>query len=204
MARAVAYTHTFGPNISSDQQALALYFEQLLVTLTKNAAVQIGALKVGDAGAFGLKLEQRFMTDGPKFHSFYRASAGSSVERIVYKYLIETLGSRKISENNGKVAGFYQCHMGTSTGTAEIHYALESTTTFADHFPSSFRRSRPDIRVALGAGTDGKYYEAIYDLTSVGGIGHILKKGDKWIEKKSVAFVSEIIWMDADIMHTGL
>jgi hypothetical protein len=41
----------------------------------------------------------------------------------------------------------------------------------------------------------------LFDLTSEGQVGHVLKKGDKWLSKANVAYVSEIVWTNDDIMH---
>ncbi len=67
-------------------------------------------------------------------------------------------------------------------------------------FPAATANSRPDIRLSLGAGTSGTYYEAIFDLTSEKQKGHVLKKRDKWIAKTNVPFIAEIVWEDSDIM----
>ncbi|HQT84665.1 MAG: hypothetical protein B7Z58_09220 [Acidiphilium sp. 37-64-53] len=201
MARAVSYTHSFASVITEDQQRLALYFNDVLVGIAAGAGRQLGALNVEEAGKFGMKLEERFLGNNPKPHAFYRASVGSSVERIVYAYLLQKFPGVECLTSGGQTAGIYQARIGTADNIVTIIFAIEYTGSSSPHLPSVFKKSRPDIRLSLGAGTDGKYYEALYDLTSVGGIGHILKKGDNWLFKHSVAFVSEIIWTNEDILH---
>jgi hypothetical protein len=78
-------------------------------------------------------------------------------------------------------------------------YALEYTDSTKE-LPCSFKKSRPDIRLSLGTGTDGKYYEALFDLTSEKQIGHVLDKGDNWLGKERVPFIAEVVWTDDDIM----
>jgi hypothetical protein len=202
MAKAVAWTHTFGAPITSAQQTMALYFQEVLLWAASRAGTQLGTLNVTSAGAHGMKLEERFLADTAKFHRFYRASVGSTVERKVYTELKTfVLSDVKAIVASGDWAGVYQANIATPTDVASIVFGIEYAAACAPALPSSFKKSRPDIRLALGQGSDGKYYEALYDLTSEGQVGHILAKGDSWVTKHSVAYVAEIVWMNDDIMQ---
>lgn len=201
MAKPVAWTHGFKPAITQDQQALILAFEGMLVSAAARAGQHLGAMQVEDAGKFGLKLEERFLADNPKPHRFYRAAVGSTIERQVYQQLHHVFIGGEVVVSKGDWAGVYKGRIGTATDIVDALFAIEYQPSHAPAFPASFKSSRPDLRLALGAGSDGVYYEALFDLTSEGQIGHILKKGDKWLTKTNVAYVSEIVWADTDIMH---
>lgn len=199
MARPVSWTKGFSPNITADQQALVLAFENMLVGAAARASREIGALVVADAGAHGGKLQQRFELDGS--HRFYRASVGSTVERIIYRYLKDFFVTGAPLVTAGEWSGVFQAQIGTMTDLLDIVFGLEYTASHNPHLPCSFKNSRPDIRLSLGNDSQGKPQEALFDLTSEGQIGHILKKGDKWLQKSGVAYVSEIVWVKDDIMH---
>lgn len=59
----------------------------MLLWSASRAGPQLGALDVESGGAHGMKMEERFLTDNPKPHRFFRASVGSTVERKVYTEL---------------------------------------------------------------------------------------------------------------------
>lgn len=202
MARAVAWTHSFAAPITGDQQSLALYFQEMLLWAASRAATQLGALDVNTGGAHGIKMEERFLADNPRPHRFFRASVGSTVERKVYTEL-QNLALTEVHRvvPSGDWAGVYQANLATQADILPITYAIEYPPAYAPALPSIFKKSRPDVRLALGQGSDGKYYEALYDLTSEGQIGHVLTKGDNWVTKNSVAYVAEIVWMNNDIMQ---
>ena len=202
MAKAVAWTHSFAAPITSAQQSLALYFQEMLLWAASRAGTQLGALDVQTGGAHGMKMEERFLMDNPKPHRFFRASVGSTVERKVYtelKSLILTDMTAIVA--SGDWAGVYQANIATQSDVVRITFAIEYPPACPPALPSAFKTSRPDIRLALGQGSDGNYYEALYDLTSEGQIGHVLTKGDSWVTKNSVAYVAEIVWMNDDIMQ---
>jgi hypothetical protein len=202
MAKAVAWTHSFAAPITGEQKSLALFFEGVLLWAASRAGSQLGALDVETAGAHGMKMEQRFLADSPVFHRFYRASVGSTVERKVYTELKNfVLTDVKAIVTSGDWAGVYQANIATQSDVVPITFAIEYPPACPPALPSVFKKSRPDIRLALGQGTDGSYYEALYDLTSEGQIGHVLTKGDSWVTKHSVAYVAEIVWMNVDIMQ---
>jgi hypothetical protein len=202
MAKAVAWTHSFAAPITSSQQSLALYFQEMLLWAASRAGTQLGALDVDSGGAHGMKMEERFLMDNPKPHRFFRASVGSTVERKVYtelKNLVLTDITPIVA--SGDWAGVYQANLATQSDLVRITFAIEYPPACPPALPSVFRSSRPDIRLALGQGSDGTYYEALYDLTSEGQIGHVLTKGDNWVAKHSVAYIAEIVWMNDDIMQ---
>jgi hypothetical protein len=201
MARPVAWTKGFPPDITAAQRELILAFEGLLVGAAAKAAKEIGALVVSDAGRHGAKMEERFLQDGPKTHRFYRASVGSAVERIIYKYLGNFFTSGQPIVQTGDWAGVYRGRMGTATDIVDFVFAIEYTGPHTPNLPCQFKRSRPDIRLALGPDGKGVNKEALFDLTSEGQVGHILKKGDGWLTKANVAYVSEIVWVNNDIMQ---
>jgi hypothetical protein len=200
MARPIAWTRAFLPDIKDAQKELVLAFENLLVAAAAKAANEIGALMISDAGKHGAKMEERFLQDGPNTHRFYRASVGSTVERIIYKYLIKFFTYDK-PEGTGEWAGVYRGKIGTTEDVLDFVFAIEYTESFSTQLPCRFKNSRPDIRLALGPGANGTNYEALFDLTSEGQVGHILKKGDGWLKKANVAYVSEIVWANEDIMQ---
>lgn len=201
MARPVAWTHSHKPAITQAQINLIQAFESTLVWAAARAGTHLGGLKVEDAGKFGMKLEERFLADSPKPHRFYRASIGSTVERHVYEQLRSLVTGATTLVAAGDWAGVYQGKIGTMTDIVDIVFAIEYQPSHGNLLPSSFKRSRPDLRLSIGQGSDGAHYEALFDLTSEGQVGHILKKGDQWLSKPHVAYVSEIVWADGDIMH---
>lgn len=175
---------------TSAQKTLAVEFLNLLLKCAATASLQLGQGNFDDSGAFGVKAEQRFLGTGN--HPFYRASLGSSVERAVYKYLEEVL-----CPDHGFDGLYRYKQWGSIAGSA---YALEFTQQCTE-LPHSFKSSRPDIRLSLGQSTLGKYYEAIYDLTSLKQTDHVLKKGDNWLAKDGVTYIAEVLWLDDDIMN---
>jgi hypothetical protein len=199
MAKPVAWTKGFSPHITLAQQGLVLAFESLLVGAAAQAAFEVGALDIADAGKHGQKMQERFFLDGQ--HRFYRASVGSTVERSVYKYLKTFFTSGEALMSNGEWAGVFQGSVGTVSDVLDLLFAVEYTDSYQTFLPCQFKRSRPDLRLALGPGSDNVNYEALFDLTSEGQVGHILKKGDQWLSKAHVAYVSEIVWVNDDIMH---
>ncbi|TQF84850.1 hypothetical protein FK498_01310 [Elioraea sp. Yellowstone] len=201
MAKPVVWTHGFKPAITQAQQALILWFEGMIVGLAARAGHHLGALDVESAGKFGLKLEERFLADNPKPHRFFRASIGSTVERKVYDELCGLWTGAKRVVDGGAWAGVYQGEIGTKDDIVTIVFAIEYQPSHAPALPCSFKKSRPDIRLSIGTGSDGVNYEALFDLTSEGQVGHVLKKGDRWLSKPNVAYVSEIVWTNDDIMH---
>lgn len=201
MAKPVGWSKGFKPEITSAQKELVMAFEGMLVGAAAKAAKELGALQIGDAGKHGEKMEERFFRDVDSPHRFYRASVGSTVERTVYKYIKTFFTSGKALVASGEWAGVFQGSIGTATDLVEMQFAIEYTSSYGTTLPCSFKNSRPDLRLAMGAGTDGKAYEALFDLTSEGQVGHVLTKGDGWLHKTNVAYVSEIVWMDDDIMH---
>lgn len=201
MAKPVVWTHGFKPAITQAQQALILWFEGMIVGLAARAGHHLGALDVESAGKFGLKLEERFLADNPKPHRFFRASIGSTVERKVYDELCGLWTGAKRVVDGGAWAGVYQGEIGTKDDIVTIVFAIEYQPSHAPALPCSFKTSRPDIRLSIGTGSDGVNYEALFDLTSEGQVGHVLKKGDRWLSKPNVAYVSEIVWTNDDIMH---
>ncbi|HWA61841.1 MAG TPA: hypothetical protein VG939_10725 [Caulobacteraceae bacterium] len=201
MARPAAWTHTFDKAVTQGQQALAIAFQEMIVGFAATAGQELGALNVETAGKFGLKLEERFTSDNPNPHRFYRASVGSTIERKVYEQLARFIRSSKALVSSGEWAGVYQGSMGTQTDLLDIYYAIEYPAACDPFFPNVFKKSRPDIRLSLGKGSDGEVYEALYDLTSEKQVGHIHAKGDNWTTKKKVAYVAEIVWADDDILH---
>lgn len=201
MAKPVPWTHGFKPSITQGQKDLILEFESMLVHCAAVAGQHLGALDVSNSGKFGLKLEERFLNDSPKAHRFFRASIGSTVERQVYKALPLFVTNAKAIVESGDWAGVYQGDFATRLDVVSVHFAIEYQPAHPDVLPCSFKHSRPDIRLAIGNGSDGVAYEALFDLTSEGQVGHVLKKGDKWLHKANVAYVSEIVWVNDDIMH---
>lgn len=199
MAKPVSWTKGFSANITANQQELVVAFENMLVGAAARASREIGALAIANAGAHGAKLQERFAMVGD--HRFYRASLGSSVERIIYKYLQDFFVRGEPLVAAGGWAGVYKAKMGTATDLVDIVFAVEYTSSHTPYLPCSFKKSRPDLRLALGPDKLGKPQEALFDLTSEGQIGHILKKGDAWLNKSGVAYVSEIVWVNDDIMH---
>ena len=129
-------------------------------------------------------------------HPSVRRSSG------VYEQLHHVFTGSKALLSKGDWAGVYQGEIGTMTDIVQVVFAIEYQPQYSPLLPAIFKKSRPDLRLSLGQGSDGKYYEALFDLTSEGQIGHILKKGDKWLSKDNVAYVSEIVWADNDIMHS--
>lgn len=201
MAKPVAWTHGFKQAITKSQQELILWFEGMIVGLAARAGQHLGALDVESAGKFGLKLEERFLADNPKPHRFFRASIGSTVERKVYGELCGLwTGARRVIPS-GDWAGVFQGDIGTKDDIITITFAIEYQASHSPVLPCSFKNSRPDIRLSIGTGSDGVNYEALFDLTSEGQVGHVLKKGDKWLSKTNVAYVSEIVWTNDDIMQ---
>ncbi len=201
MAKPVAWTHGFKQAITKSQQELILWFEGMIVGLAARAGQHLGALDVESAGKFGLKLEERFLADNPKPHRFFRASIGSTVERKVYGELCGLWTGAKRVIPSGDWAGVFQGDIGTKDDIITITFAIEYQASHSPVLPCSFKNSRPDIRLSIGTGSDGVNYEALFDLTSEGQVGHVLKKGDKWLSKTNVAYVSEIVWTNDDIMQ---
>ena len=214
MAVSNSVKNSFTQQNTANQAALAVAFEQVLLKLAKVAGNNLGQLDVEGAGKFGVKLDERFKVDSSKPHRFYRASAGSTIERLVYAQLLWATAATDSSGKNifdttvsgqlpEKVAGVYtgQLPINVGTGTVQLAltFALEYTSS-ATGLPSTFSSSRPDIRLSLGQGSDGNYYEAIYDLTSEAQKDHVLKKGDSWLTKTRVPYISEIIWTNDDIL----
>jgi hypothetical protein len=197
----MAWTHGLKHAITKEQQDLIFWFEAMIVATAARAGQQLGALDVESAGKFGLKLEERFLAGNPKPHRFFRASIGSTVERKVYGELrgFRTAATRVIQ--SGDWAGVYQGKIGTKDDVITITFAIEYQESWSPLLPCSFKNSRPDIRLSIGVGSDGVNYEALFDLTSEGQVGHVLKKGDKWLSKANVAYVSEIVWTNDDIMQ---
>jgi hypothetical protein len=221
MAVANLIKSTWDPNCQQAQADLAVAFQEALLTLAQKAGIGLGTLDVEGAGKFGVKLEERFTSATPKSHRFYRASAGSTIERLVYTNLLWATDATNVhSDENmmddvesgklpGKVAGVYEGQLPLVINQTIVHhkvlFALEYTGSYKDTkgrslLPNSFSRSRPDIRLSLGPDKFGGYHEAIYDLTSEAQQDHVLKKGDNWLGKKYVPYISEIIWTNDDIL----
>jgi hypothetical protein len=158
------------------------------------ASGHLGAGDFSSSGAHGVKAEERFYLDRP--HRFYRASVGSTIERAVYHYILWTIGALEPGVMADRLGAIWS---GQLPNGVKIKVAFEYTGQ-SDGFPSSFSRSRPDIRLSLGAGTDGHDYEALYDLTSEAQKSHILSKGDSWLSKAYVPYVAEILWTNDDIL----
>jgi len=189
MALLQEFKNEWNAQVHTDaQKAIAADFCHKVLLCAKMASVQMGMGHFSDAGAHGEKAEERFFSANHKPHRFYRASAGSTIERAVYKHLIQGFDADEVGKN------VYR----SSTG---VIFALEFTKSIPNVFSSSFSNSRPDIRVSLGIGTDGNAYEILIDLTSEKQKAHILKKGDNWLAKKYVPYIAEILWTDDDIMH---
>ena len=214
MALSNPIKNKFSAQNTAQQMAIAVGFELVLLKMAKVAANNLGELDVEGAGKFGVKLEERFLADSAKPHRFYRASAGSTVERQVYLQLLWATAATDSSGQNifdvvqsgrlpDKVAGVYSGQIpmtiGTTITNVSVTFALEFTGAVTE-LPSTFGSSRPDIRLSLGQGTDGKYYEAIYDLTSEAQKDHVLNKGDNWLTKTYVPYIAEIIWTNDDIL----
>jgi len=169
---------------------LATTFGQAVFACAQNAAVQLGGAVFSASGRHGLNAEKRFWQDDARPHRFYRASVGSTIERAVYAKLIEGYSATELCKN------VYQ-----SSYASEVVFALEFTGSLEDCFPCKFNRSRPDIRLSLGAGKNGQIYEAVFDLTSQRQEGHIRNKGDNWLAKVHIPYIAEVLWTDDDIMH---
>lgn len=79
-------------------------------------------------------------------------------------------------------------------------YLLQTPGPRGSLFPCDFRGprgegSRPDVRVALGDGT-----EALFDITSRGEEGHVLDKGGgHWLGMPQVVFIAEVIYDESEI-----
>ncbi len=75
-------------------------------------------------------------------------------------------------------------------------YVLETPEKLNDHaFSASFEKTaagtkkmRPDVRLALGEG-----YEAVYDITSMGGLDHITKR-NRLMQNRKVLFIAEVAY----------
>lgn len=85
-------------------------------------------------------------------------------------------------------------------GARKGDFLLQTPEPVPPCFPSEFRRwnggtSRPDVRVALGDGT-----EALFDITSRGQEGHVLEKGGgHWLTMPTVAFIAEVIYDENEV-----
>lgn len=190
MAQFKMHKDSWPADTTQSQKTMALEFLKLLLQCATTASKHYGLGDFSEGGAHGAKAEQRFYQTGG--HRFYRASIGSTIERTVYQYLEHVLCPTEVMDRVYRFDGW-----GNLDGSI---YALEFTSSLTE-LPHKFGSSRPDIRLALGQGTTGKYYEAIYDLTSLKQTGHVLKKGDNWLAKGAVPLIAEIIWLDDDIMH---
>jgi len=200
MAKPVIWKKGAKGQLTVEQKQLIAAFEDMLIKAAADAGRRLGALTVESAGRFGVKLEERFMSSSSKSHRFYRASVGSSIERMVYTHLPKWVTSMDPQPSSEGWSGIYTGKIGTSTDIVPVTFAIEYTKS-GGGLPCTYNRSRPDIRLVLGKGTDSASYEALFDLTSEGQAGHILKKGDAWMKKANVAYIAEIIWMNDDIMH---
>lgn len=188
MALLAEFKNSWDMSHTAVQQEICADFADYLLKAAQLAAVKLGTGQFGFAGAHGMKMETRFFATGS--HRFYRASVGYSIEKSVYEFLVAAYMAQA-KENN--------IYTATSQRGHPFAFAFEFTGT-CDGFPNSFKNSRPDIRVALGKGQDGNWYEALFDLTSEKQKGHVLKKRDKWVTKERVPYIAEILWTDDDIM----
>lgn len=95
--------------------------------------------------------------------------------------ILKDVGSATKLTAGDTTAGVYQAKVGGLDGVESIVFSLEYTGEFTrggvKYFRSIFSNSGPDIRLAIPSNY-GNYYEAIFDLTLEGGVGHILKKKD--------------------------
>lgn len=79
-------------------------------------------------------------------------------------------------------------------------FLLQTSGPHGACFPCDFRGargegSRPDVRVALGDGT-----EALFDITSRGEEGHVLEKGGgQWLKMPNVVFIAEVIYDENEV-----
>ena len=181
--------------LSQAQMTLAVEVLNNLVTCCGMAGAHIGTGNFGNAGAHGGVLDRRFYS--PKKERTFRAALGSGIERTVYTYLLDGYDMKEISEDQN----VYR----SAEGTGNVIIALEMPGPLDPLFPNDFtghgkKGSRPDVRLALGQGTDGKYYEALFDLTSEVSVDHILKKAGNWLARANVPYIAEILWQNKDIM----
>ena len=191
MAILVEFKNAWHDKHTDAQKDRCAEFANAVLSCAKMAAVHMGGADFSSSGAHGLKAESRFFSDSPKAHRFYRASAGSTIERAVYQYLIAGFNGVEVQKNVYKSA------------LSDLVFAFEFTGSLDGYFPCSFKNSRPDIRVSLGKGSDGIVYEVLFDLTSEKQQGHILGKGDNWVAKANIPYIAEVLWTDHDIMHKG-
>lgn len=184
------------------QVTFCLNFQNYILWAAAKAGRQFGLADMGGSGAHGLKAEERFFQDNPKPHRFFRASTGSTIEKLTYQYLVEVVGGNLAGYEEGKLGGtIWTGKIDVEGDSKDIAFALEYVSATPPAFPLSFKSSRPDIRLALGSDTAGHYLEAIFDLTSEAQKDHVLKKGDNWVAKAALPYIAEILWTNDDIMH---
>lgn len=124
----------------------------------------------------------------------FAARTGSAVEEMTYDLLI----------SDGGADTYEDAEMVDQE--SDFNVAFEQTLPFGTAFPTSFkgrkggRSSRPDIRLSLGTGKDGKTYEALFDITAntVQSKGHILSKAGSWLTRTYVPFIAEVYYNTGD------
>ena len=108
MAKPVIWKKGAKGQLTVEQKQLIAAFEDMLIKAAADAGRRLGALTVESAGRFGVKLEERFMSSSSKSHRFYRASVGSSIERMVYAHLPKWVTSMDPQPSSEGWSGLYR------------------------------------------------------------------------------------------------
>jgi hypothetical protein len=108
-----------------------------------------------DRGKFGLKLEERFLSQNPKLHAFLRTLIGSMVEREVSIAICgRSTGAKRVVSSEAR-AGVYRGEIGSKNTIFALPSALEQEGGHSPMLPGSFQNSRPTSACPSGPAATG-------------------------------------------------